>query len=100
MKEVDVVTSRKRPVTLADAPQLPYLSAVLNEVKRWHTVVPMAMPRVSQHDDLYNGQYIRLFIVSSVFYLSSEIGQFIPAGTLVIPNIWYIPSKSHSEVFY
>ena len=67
MEEVDVVTRCKRPVTLADAPQLPYLSAVLNEVKRWHTVVPMAMPRVSQYDDIYNGQHICLFRVPYVF---------------------------------
>ena len=67
MEEVDIVTCRKKPVTLEDVSQLPYLSAVLGEVKRWHTVVPMTMPRISQHDDSYDGQSIRLFVIRFVF---------------------------------
>ncbi|KAJ5925569.1 hypothetical protein N7454_008208 [Penicillium verhagenii] len=67
--EIDRVIGTGRLPTLADREQLPYVNAVVKEVFRWHTVVPMGVPHVSTADDTYEGY-------------------FLPKGSLVMPNIW------------
>lgn len=62
--EIDTVISDTGLLTLADISGLLYLSAMIEEVKRWHTVVPMTMPRVSQQDDCYDGRYFLSFTIS------------------------------------
>ena len=69
--EIDAVVGRDRLPSLADRPQLPYITAVMNEVFRWSPVAPLAIPHSAMQDDVYQG------------YL-------IPKGSLVIPNIWYV----------
>lgn len=44
-------------------------SALVKEIHRWRPVGPMGLPRRTMKDDWYNGY-------------------FIPAGTLVIANVW------------
>ncbi|KAL4252232.1 cytochrome P450 family protein [Abortiporus biennis] len=55
--------------TNADRDQLPYVNAVVSEVLRWHSVVPLGVPHATSEDDVYKGY-------------------FIPKGSVVIPNIW------------
>ncbi|KAK7685273.1 hypothetical protein QCA50_011636 [Cerrena zonata] len=43
----------------------------MQEVSRWHIVVPLGLPRISVEDDIYNGYHI-------------------PAGTVVFPNAYAI----------
>ncbi|KAH6893682.1 O-methylsterigmatocystin oxidoreductase, partial [Coprinopsis sp. MPI-PUGE-AT-0042] len=57
--------------TWDDLERLPYISAIVKEVGRWHTVAPMAMPHVSTNDDIYQGSHI-------------------PAGTAILANTWAI----------
>ncbi|CDO75751.1 hypothetical protein BN946_scf184921.g27 [Trametes cinnabarina] len=66
--ELDVVVGSTRLPDSPDIDALPYVSAVIKECLRWHTVVPLAVPHRLIEDDEYRG------------YL-------IPKGTLVIPNV-------------
>ena len=68
--ELDRVVGNDRLPTFEDRSSLPYLSALLKEVLRWHVVAPIAVPHRAVADDEYNGYEI-------------------PAGTIVVPNIWY-----------
>ncbi|KAF7776140.1 hypothetical protein Agabi119p4_4533 [Agaricus bisporus var. burnettii] len=67
--ELDEVVGTNRLPTFEDRDSLPYINALVKEVFRWYTVVPLAVPHRSTQDDVHEGF-------------------FIPKGTLVIPNIW------------
>jgi cytochrome P450 len=68
--EIDKVVGHDRLPTLADRSDLPYLNACLKESSRWAPVGSEGVAHLSRVDDVYNG------------YL-------IPAGTVMIPNMWY-----------
>ncbi|KZV63206.1 cytochrome P450 [Peniophora sp. CONT] len=69
-KELDDVLGGTLP-TLADRERLPYLDALVKEVFRWHPVTALALPHAATTDDVYEGM-------------------FIPAGCIVIGNVWAI----------
>ncbi|KAF5372236.1 hypothetical protein D9758_005061 [Tetrapyrgos nigripes] len=68
-EELDKVVGRSRLPSFADLKHLPYIHAVVKEVLRWRTPLPMGIPHVSSEDDYYDGYYI-------------------PKGTICIPNTW------------
>ncbi|GJE96487.1 cytochrome P450 [Phanerochaete sordida] len=68
-EEIDRVLGRKRLVILQDQPASPQVTAMVLELLRWHTVLPLAAPHMSVADDEYEGY-------------------FIPAGSIVIGNSW------------
>ncbi|KAH6906116.1 O-methylsterigmatocystin oxidoreductase [Coprinopsis sp. MPI-PUGE-AT-0042] len=70
-KEIDTVVGTERVPSFEDLERLPYIQAVVKEVSRWHTVVPLGVPHAATNDDDLNGYRI-------------------PAGTLVIANNWAI----------
>ncbi|KAH6893687.1 O-methylsterigmatocystin oxidoreductase [Coprinopsis sp. MPI-PUGE-AT-0042] len=57
--------------TWGDLERLPYISAVVKEVGRWHSVLPITVPHVSTDDDIYQGSHI-------------------PAGTAILANTWAV----------
>lgn len=57
--------------TFQDRQSLPYLEAIYMEALRWGSPTPLGVPHSVVEDDIYNG------------YL-------IPAGTIILPNIWYV----------
>lgn len=63
--------SSKRPVTLDDRPNLPYIDMIIRETLRWHPVLPLGLARCSVKEDVYKGYRI-------------------PKGTVVLPNVWYV----------
>jgi len=68
--ELDTVVGRERMPNLADAPNLPYLCAVIKEVLRWRPALPLGVPHAATEDDWYEGT-------------------FIPKGAICMPNVWH-----------
>ncbi|KZV76224.1 cytochrome P450 [Peniophora sp. CONT] len=66
--ELDAVVGRERPPTLADRAHLPYTVAILREVMRWRSGLPVGVPHAADADDFYEGM-------------------FIPKGTILVSNI-------------
>ncbi|KAG2007166.1 cytochrome P450 [Coprinopsis cinerea AmutBmut pab1-1] len=82
--EIDAVIGGDRLPTFEDRRNLPYINAVVSEVLRWHAVVPTSVPHRVSEDDVHNGY-------------------FIPKGSLVIANIWYLlhdPSVYHDPMVF
>ena len=68
--EIDAVVGRARPPTFADAPQLPYVRAIIKEVLRWRPVIERGLPHKAAEDDWYEGM-------------------FIPKGATCMANTWH-----------
>jgi cytochrome P450 len=69
--QLDTVVGRSRPPTFADAPNLPYIQALVKEALRWRAALPLGIPHSTTEDDWYEGM-------------------FIPKGTLCLANLWQI----------
>ncbi|KAJ7745994.1 cytochrome P450, partial [Mycena metata] len=57
-KSLDAVLEGGRLPDFIDLPDLLYLSAIINEVLRWHPVTPFANYHASTEDDVYQGYRI------------------------------------------
>ncbi|KAF5372098.1 hypothetical protein D9758_005093 [Tetrapyrgos nigripes] len=77
-EELDKVVGRSRVPSFADLKHLPYIHAIVKEVLRWRTPLPVGIPHVSTEDDYYDGYYI-------------------PKGTLCLANVW---SLNHDPEIY
>ncbi|KAJ7247316.1 cytochrome P450 [Mycena rebaudengoi] len=77
-KEIDDITGLTRLPNFDDEKYTLYMSALIKEVLRWHTVVPLAIPHFTQVEDVYRGYRI-------------------PAGSIILGNSWAI---SHDETLY
>ncbi|KAH9886458.1 O-methylsterigmatocystin oxidoreductase [Cubamyces lactineus] len=67
--ELDAVVGSDRLPDFSDRASLPYVNAVIQEVKRWHSVAPVGISHRSTAEDEWNGYRI-------------------PAGTIIVPNQW------------
>ena len=67
--ELDAVVGRSRAPTFADAPNLPYIVALVKESLRWRPPTPLGVPHTTTQDDWYEGM-------------------FIPKGTMCLVNLW------------
>ena len=67
--ELDAVVGRSRTPTFSDAPNLPYIEALVKESLRWRPVIPLGVPRNTTEDNWYEGM-------------------FIPKDTLCLVNLW------------
>ncbi|EAU89623.1 hypothetical protein CC1G_02512 [Coprinopsis cinerea okayama7 len=71
-REIDaILNTDERLPTFEDLARLPYIHAIVKEVERWHTTVPLAVPHLSTRDDVYKGY-------------------FIPEKTIIMPNTWAV----------
>ncbi|EIW56889.1 cytochrome P450 [Trametes versicolor FP-101664 SS1] len=68
-EELDRVVGRERLPNFSDRDSLPYVNALLEEVYRWNPTAPLLVPHRVTMDDRYR-EYD------------------IPAGCMVIPNVW------------
>ncbi|KAI0027580.1 cytochrome P450 [Vararia minispora EC-137] len=66
--ELDAVLGQARPPRVADRAQLPYTSALIREILRWRSGLPLGLPHVTEQDDWYEGM-------------------FIPKGTVIFANV-------------
>ncbi|PFH50869.1 hypothetical protein AMATHDRAFT_60362 [Amanita thiersii Skay4041] len=67
--EIDAVIGHDRLPTVEDRANLPYVSALVLETERWHSVVPTGLPHRVMENDIHDGY-------------------FIPKGASIITNIW------------
>ncbi|KAJ7473585.1 cytochrome P450 [Mycena galericulata] len=67
--EIDAVIGGARLPCLSDRNHLPYVSAVVTELLRWHSVAPLGVPHAALDDTVVNG------------YL-------IPKGAVIVANLW------------
>ncbi|KAF8993245.1 cytochrome P450 [Cyathus striatus] len=82
--EIFSVVGTERLPSIEDRPQLPYVNAAVEETLRWRPAVPLSIPRQCRKDD---------FIM-----FTGSIGYFIPAGTMVIPNVWSISKENAGSI--
>ncbi|KAI0656915.1 O-methylsterigmatocystin oxidoreductase [Cubamyces menziesii] len=68
-EELDAVIGLDRLPEFTDRDSLPYVNAVVKEVTRWHTVVPLGLWHRAVNEDQWNGYRI-------------------PAGSIIMPNQW------------
>ena len=69
--ELHAVVGPNRLPAHADRPNLPYINAIIKESLRWQNAAPLGIPHAVVDDDEYEGY-------------------FIPAGTVVFANTWYV----------
>ncbi|KIM28318.1 hypothetical protein M408DRAFT_329423 [Serendipita vermifera MAFF 305830] len=88
-EEVISVTDGTRMPRISDRPNLPYSEAVWKEVFRWNTFTPVALPHVTNQDEVVNGYLIKA-------------GTIINANNGFIlndPRIWGDPENFRPERF-
>ena len=74
-EELDRVVGKERLPDFSDRDNLPYIDALIKELLRWNPPFPMSVANRATQDDVYRGYSI-------------------PAGAIVIPNIWAISRDS------
>ncbi|KAF5586798.1 oxidoreductase [Fusarium subglutinans] len=57
-EEISRVTGDSRLPSFTDKPNLPYITAIAQEVLRWHTLAPIGFPHMTTEDDTYRGYFI------------------------------------------
>ncbi|TBU63494.1 cytochrome P450 [Dichomitus squalens] len=67
--ELDAVVGPHRLPDFNDWDSLVYVNAIIKEALRWHTVTPLGVPHATTNDDDFRGY-------------------FIPAETMILPNVW------------
>ncbi|KAF9463408.1 cytochrome P450 [Collybia nuda] len=77
-QEIDLVLGVGRLPGFDDQESLPYVTAVVKESLRWRDVAPIGFPHSIDVEDVYNGYRI-------------------PAGSIVIANLW---AMLHDETIY
>lgn len=56
--ELDAVVGRMRTPSLADREHLPYTNAVLHELQRFTSVLPLGLPRALTHNTHLHGHFL------------------------------------------
>lgn len=83
-REIDCVVGRERPPEWQDRNDMPFTMASILETLRWRTLAPISIHRAAGRDTVIDGYHI-------------------PAGTLVLPNLWSVhndPEHWHNPSTY
>ncbi|XP_077560238.1 cytochrome P450 2A4-like isoform X2 [Haemaphysalis longicornis] len=70
-EEIDAVIGCERPPAWEDRHAMPFTMATILECHRWHTLLPMGVPRRAQQDTIIGGY-------------------FLPKDTTVLANVWAV----------
>ncbi|KAH9889919.1 cytochrome P450 [Cubamyces lactineus] len=76
--ELDAVVGRNRLPDFEDRDALVYVNAIVKEGLRWHNVIPLGVGHCTTEDEELGGY-------------------FIPAGTVIVPNVWAV---MHNPQYY
>ena len=70
-QEIDRLLGGERLPMLSDQDDLPYISALIKETYRWHSPLPISIPKSLKADDVYKGYHL-------------------PKGATVVENVWAV----------
>ena len=86
--EIDTVIGPNRFPDFEDRPSLPYISAVVKEVMRWHLVLPLGEIFFYRH----NYTILICFEAAAHMAINEDEydGYYIPKGTIVFGNSWSV----------
>ncbi len=87
--EIDRVVGNSRLPDYSDQDALPYVDVMLKEVLRWHPVTPLGMFLVSVGPQHQPNETALTGLSHRVTKSDVYEGYYIPAGSIVIPNVWY-----------
>ena len=73
--ELHAVVGFNRLPEYEDQSKLVYIHAILKECLRWQNVFTLGLPHRLMEEDEYNGYYI-------------------PKGSIVLGNVWYVPQDT------
>ncbi|KAL3442664.1 cytochrome P450 [Aspergillus insuetus] len=91
-KEIEGVVGRETMPAPEDRPNMPYVSAIVEEVLRWRPVGPEGVPHLNKEETSYNGYSIpaNSVIVPNAWTISREESVFGPDPDSFIPERWLI----------
>ena len=78
--ELDAVVGPDRLPDFEDRNMLVYVNALIREALRWQNVLPLAVPHSTVEDDEFRGY-------------------FVPAGTNIFPNVWYVRPRGTVKIY-
>jgi cytochrome P450 len=88
-REVEAVVGPERVPSFEDLERLPYIQAIVKEVGRWHTVVPLGKCLPQTRLRCIGGTAHYGIGVPHSATNDDELNGFrIPAGTLILTNNW------------
>lgn len=90
-EQLDSVVGRDRLPSPNDKPNLPYITAIVEEIFRWRPVGPEGVPHLNREETIYNGYTIprNSVIVPNVWTISREEALFGPADPdEFVPDRW------------
>ena len=92
--EIDAVVGRDRLPTFADRECLPYCEALCLEIMRRYTLGPLGKLIFQTPSSVHSDEFSFFVWTTGLPHVSREDdvhdGYFIPKGTIVIPNNWYV----------
>ncbi len=88
-EEIDAVVGTGRLPDFDDEASLPYVSALCQEVQRWHPVTPMGKVKFSSSIEELTATHSSAF-PHRLTCDDAHDGYFLPAGSIVIANVWCV----------
>jgi Cytochrome P450 len=88
--EIDKIVGTDRLPDFSDEMSLPYVSALIKEVLRWHPVAPIGTPYSPHFRRSENFCLISRTSAVPHRLVTDDVyeGYFLPAGSMVIGNTW------------
>ncbi|KAI0036377.1 cytochrome P450 [Vararia minispora EC-137] len=96
-QELDAVLGYGQLPAVSDRERLPYIEAVMKETMRWNPMLPLG--KISLTGFFHSAKlYLHLGFPRRTSQADEYNGLHIPAGAIVIPNVWAI-AREHNGVY-
>ncbi|EPS95640.1 hypothetical protein FOMPIDRAFT_146399 [Fomitopsis schrenkii] len=93
-EEIDKVTGSERLPHFEDRASMPYMEALIKEVYRWNPPFPLGMCSITLYQKMDLISVRDVFLFAGLPHRVAEADTYgsysIPAGTMIIPNIWAV----------